>query len=247
MNLLRPPTLDSIRLSAVPSPIHRARWLASFLVMGLVTTAVPDCLAACPENGGMSGCEYSNWSWSSLEPGAQYWQDTVTPWQAGASCPAACYDLRAGTLVAAVEGSPFYGCREGVGSSDRYEIVGASSGEPYSFTAQVTVAGTMEGVASLTVKLADLAPGGPSQVVALQAGDFPATLTIPLRYAVGETFQVASSLYGVGYVPFGRVSATAILRFAGLPAGTSVVSCQGYDLPVPVLVTTWSRVKASYR
>jgi hypothetical protein len=38
-------------------------------------------------------------------------------------------------------------------------------------------------------------------------------------------------------------------HFEGLPAGTHVVSCQGYDSapPTPATPTSWGRLKALYR
>jgi hypothetical protein len=55
----------------------------------------------------------------------------------------------------------------------------------------------------------------------------------------------ASGDFGVFPVNYDRV--TGLIRFRGLPAGYSVVSCQAYDLPTPALRATWGGVKAQYR
>jgi hypothetical protein len=73
-------------------------------------------------------------------------------------------------------------------------------------------------------------------------------ITVQLQHQVGEKFTVRAdlSVWGRGAGP-STVRASAVLRFAGLPAGAAVTSCQGYSLPVPTRTASWGQVKARYR
>ena len=59
--------------------------------------------------------------------------------------------------------------------------------------------------------------------------------------------MLASEVGALGLGDWGTAHASAVLRFSGLPREASVVSCQQYNLPVPVQQYTWGRLKSLYR
>ena len=68
---------------------------------------------------------------------------------------------------------------------------------------------------------------------------FTAGTPIPLTFRI-EGHQTAGGSHAT--------DATARIRFSGLPAGASVVSCQGYvDPSTPARPSSWGRLKAAYR
>ena len=80
----------------------------------------------------------------------------------------------------------------------------------------------------------------------LQSGE----AAITLSHAPGESFLVSADLNASGFngvYPPGWATVTGEIRFRGLPAGYSVVSCQNYDVPVPAHTSSWGGVKALYR
>jgi hypothetical protein len=75
-------------------------------------------------------------------------------------------------------------------------------------------------------------------------------LSVALSIVPGDTFMLVAFLSAYGdqsIQPLAPVVANGTIRFRGLPAGYSIVSCQNYDLPTPALPATWGGVKALYR
>ena len=226
--------------------------LASLTLLLLLTPVWNTCRAACPQSGGMSGCDIDGWGWTSSEPGAAEVPNSSgdsVPWQAGSACPAGCYDLRAGLVTAHVYGSPFYPCEEMVNGDDVYQLSDPSSNSAHAFSARLHLTGTISGNGGFISDLIEKTAGGASKSISFGPGAIAVdtTIAINLQHAPGELFELYYSLTCLGNVPDGAVQATAVLQFSDLPAGAYVTSCQGYDLAVPTQATTWGRVKSLYR
>ena len=74
------------------------------------------------------------------------------------------------------------------------------------------------------------------------------SLKLATRIQVGRRFR-AGCLLRVEVAALGNHAAawTGQLRFADLPKGTHIASCQGYaESPTPVRASTWGRLKAAY-
>lgn len=76
---------------------------------------------------------------------------------------------------------------------------------------------------------------------------------IQLTRLIGDPFVVHMEIDSriVGYNPFGWLAynrVNAQLRFADLPVGAIVLSCQGYGTDwTPIVRTSWGKLKTIYR
>ena len=173
--------------------------------------------------------------------GAKTAEGGIQPWSVGQPCNEGCYDSVHGALEALGGGdilSP--GCAAGAWMVDDYWIDGPPSAQPLTFEAvlfaEVTITGTS--FASGRIDFAGFSTSNSG----------PQTVMTSLTKSVGEVFSLQADL-STGAVDHatGMGHATATLRFRGLPAGYSVVSCQGYALPTPARSSSWGRLKAAYR
>ena len=229
-----------------------SRLAAPLLAAALSSTALAQ---TCPTNTMSNGCCYDAVVNTSTAPSYSY----VGPWQAGTSCELACYDLPHGALVVNVPESACF-CDSYVQAVDRFHVEGIPPSGPISFAARLHVTGYLP---TMAFGLAGLQETGGARVEKpYSETDSPLdiTLTLPLSKSVGETFELAGDMRVAKSVPYApavvspnaarpaaasEVSGT--LEFLGLPPGAVVQSCQGYGLPVPVLPSSWGRLKAAYR
>lgn len=141
-----------------------------------------------------------------------------------------------------------------VSIADRFRIVGpeSSSSIPLDLTARLRCVAR---VGYYTMMGAWLLEGeGPLSPISLPiTTEVDSTLELQLQHRPNEEFQIR---YGATVSMENNLQATAggqrtqlvgDLTFAGLPAGYSVVSCQGYRSVVAVDATTWTLVKSRYR
>ena len=75
------------------------------------------------------------------------------------------------------------------------------------------------------------------------------SLTTPVRLTVGQQNVVGCFLaIRIAAGGYHEGQWTGRLHFSGVPAGVTIVSCQGYaDGVVPVRPTSWGRLQAIYR
>lgn len=167
----------------------------------------------------------------------------VEPWSIGEPCLEGCYDIVHGALEArGSSGGLGPSCGSGAEMVDDYWIVGPPSAQPLAFEvlllADVTITGTSRCDGQLWPPYLGFSTtsSGPQSVVA------------PLTKSVGEVFRLEAHLGTWGGGPgVGSAHATASLRFRGLPAGYSIVSCHGYALTTPARSASWGGVKSLYR
>jgi hypothetical protein len=126
---------------------------------------------------------------------------------------------------------------------DEFTIVGVPDGTPVGFTAHLFVQGTIESKGRIWARIAD----GPGGLDTQESGPVTADVSYHLDRVAGVPFLLDCELGTMGLGEPGSTSATATLRFSGLPSGAAIVSCQKYDLPVSAQTRTWGRVKGVYR
>jgi hypothetical protein len=166
----------------------------------------------------------------------------IVPWQAGQSCPIACYDVPHGRLEAQIVPQGTSGCNQ-VALRDTFRLVGPA-GPSLSFEVVVelecaiTDSGTAAAVIFPNLQRANFTESGSAELVA------PITVDPNTPFPVG-VLLVARTYYAP--ISRGGAHITGDLRFRGVPPGYAVVSCNGYDLPVPATATSWGRVRALYR
>jgi len=236
------------------------RWSLWAVVSTASMTLAAEGRAACPTSILSTCCAYKE----TTEP-----RDTVVtpPFCCYGSAGGAAYDLIVGALRAGGGG----GLEGGGGAraivSDEYRVIGLPEG-PVTFFADLHVVGTFylwpscgtvfvpggEIKASLLEGLSNEASASVSTETVCNESYccvLPASLDTTLRITIsrlaGETFRLKFDLDARAWG--GSASSTGELSFADLPPGASTISCQGFTQgpPVPVLPTTWGRVKASYR
>lgn len=81
------------------------------------------------------------------------------------------------------------------------------------------------------------------------AGDWTDSMDLMKTVTAGVPFPLHFSLNGRALtIGYSKVTESATLRFEGLPVGSRVTSCQGFQqIAVPVHTQTWGSVKATYR
>lgn len=199
--------------------------------------------AACPENTIANGCWPDAIAFSANSPTGTMGASGIVPWTVGTTCQTGCYDLPAGALAARGAANTVGGCGSNVQVSDVYQILGPP-GPALAFEAVLFIHADL---APYTAAGGTIESGAQSATVAATPNGEAA---IPLSYAPGQSFLVRTSLNAGGFdgaYPPGQVIATGMIRFRGLPATYSVVSCQNYDVPTPARPLSWGGVKALYR
>lgn len=218
--------------------------LGSTIAAVLIVAAVPVLAQPCPSS---TVAVYS--TSPVLYPSAAV--DSVTP-----SGRRAAYDLIAGWVaITHTGGVGFLHCE----ASDRFRVVGVPDGTPVHVIARLAVDGYAQtdgcggsgchgefggwiGQGASVVSSSVTAHFGPERIALQQ------TLEYPLDVLAGEWFDLQYRLWfnrtaGASHFGGGR----ADLRFAGLPDGADIVSCQGYRLTTPARIVSWGRVKTIYR
>jgi hypothetical protein len=211
--------------------------LAMVLLM-LASTAFAG--SVCPENTVWYGC-YDNPAQITTNASLNY--ETSGSWTAGQPCASGCYDLVSGTLVATGSGSQYGpGCSGRVLVHDTYQLVGPA-GPAVAFEAVFQVNAILNGTGGYKAGIAQswINPGTEQC-----SGAANCEASIALSYAPGASFPVWAVVAATSAFP-GDARATGLIRFRGLPAGYSVVSCQNYDVPTPAHSESWGGVKALYR
>jgi hypothetical protein len=156
-------------------------------------------------------------------------------------------------------GFDFSGGGAEIDAVDQFTILGPALPDPIAINALLDIHGyaygssyhftCSSGQASFSIASA----GVPAASRTINGDCTPAsidvTIGIPLAVRVGESFvlTIVTSARGAG--DGGNGTADSGLRFSGLPAGYSIVSCKGYrmDSPVPTRLTSWGALKRIYR
>jgi hypothetical protein len=169
----------------------------------------------------------------------------------------ATYDLSAGkwSCSAGALGPSSSSCA--ASTHDLFRVVGPASDTPLDFAAVLQGSAsrsydTGNGFSAYVDEGSDaFAHGnGFSCYSSLCGSAFP--LTVPLRHAVGEPFEISIyvSASAQGFCPGGGGgNASASLAFQGLPSDYAVVSCQGFtsNPAVPARSKSWGSLKVTYR
>jgi hypothetical protein len=220
-----------------------------FAVVGVLVTGMAGGAAAqCPASTFFVGCVPFGLQVDSPLAAASYTGAGVVPWTAGQGCPYACYDARRGVLVASGTTTSGSDCQYGPQMIDRYQLVGAPRGVPIAFQAVLGVHGSIVGAGEIHGTLID--GHGASSHESWSTTQVDGAVILAIQSMAEETFELRAVLIAQGGgagAAGSSAAATADLRFSGLPEGVTVVSCQGYDLPVPVAGSTWGRIKATFR
>jgi hypothetical protein len=205
--------------------------------------------ADCPLNGVMCA------SWDGVvipTTSPAYGEQEGETWTYGHACACACYDLREGYLVVrAVGGDGIYDPMSGsVQVADVYTIEGLPEGSSYSFTAELHVTTTTPDSSGLSISIAEPVTGAEQSFQGVtHEPSATRILSIPLNQKVGASFTIHFELRLSGFRETGGpfCMAEGHIFFRGLPAKARVMSCQAYNVPVPVRSLSWGALKSSYR
>lgn len=168
------------------------------------------------------------------------------------------YDLVAGEVYAYAYGW-LCGGASAVYTHDVFTLLGPSSSPPITLVARAHASVTLDqevcgGYADVMVAIREGASNSASseEATPVDCGETVVDLDVNITRAPGETFDLyltaqARADLAAG-IP-GEGVAFMTLSFPGLPAGFSVVSCQGFSAGQPVAAqpTTWGTLKAIYR
>jgi hypothetical protein len=165
----------------------------------------------------------------------------------GGSALRGTYDLVGATLSGNVTG--LGSGQTEVTARDVYKVIGVPAGQPVDVTAELVVSGDAYSGSHTPHFKWDITSG------ADYGEGFPPGPTFANRvlqvtiHAMGEQeFPLAWHVLSGMSLEGGYAEISAQFRFSNLPAGASVVSCQGYATgAVPTTPSTWGALKASYR
>jgi hypothetical protein len=203
----------------------------SLVIVALSPEAVPaDCTTSFVE------CDCLELPQPSLAPS----YSCVGPWQAGDACGGACYDVPAGKIVLDLTAPQCMGLSR---IRDHFQLAGITGG-PRLFGARLHIVGTVSSPAVLRAELQEATTGLVAMSYSSADSPLDTTLSIPILREPGESFELSAMLRAE---PLGAASVTATLEFTDLPSEAKLTSCQGYNLPVPALSSSWGRMKALYR
>lgn len=165
---------------------------------------------------------------------------------------AAVYDLVAGTTYVSVQGYNI-GASASVVTHDLFTLLGPPSSPPITFTAQAHVDLTIGCDGAPPSASASIREGASNvaEVSRQQCGSVATDIGITIACQAGATFDLYMKVAAQAgeFNSGGQADARMSLTFPDLPAGYSVVSCQGYS-PGPVVPTrraSWGTLKAHYR
>lgn len=150
----------------------------------------------------------------------------------------ASYDIPNATLAASASSNSDFNCLGRATINDDFVVVGALPGIPVHVVANLTVSGSSGGYGAIV----DTHGNGVETW-----GPLPNTIVLPEDLIAGQparlTFIVSAQKSHGGATASGRFS------FVGLPVGSAIVSCNGYnsDPAVTASGTSWGRLKRIYR
>jgi len=214
------------------------------------TIAIALFLAAAIPSSARSDCPINHVSAGSTGHALQYDLTTPegnfdgTPVTSGGPCTA-CYSWPLGYFRAS--GYNYGDWFSSVEAQDQFQLVGPASATPLTFSVRLRVSGSVQTYGQGTAGLGE--GSSATQVLNVTGGQSPsnAPVALSLQHLPGEPFDIHVSL-GVGSVyPYTSADLLAFFEFVDVPKGWSIVSCQGFDVPVPSLRTTWGRLRAVYR
>jgi hypothetical protein len=211
------------------------------IAMGVSLVVSAPAFADCPVNHIITGGDGHGLQNDSTNPENSYEGTPVVP---GGPC-VACYSWPNGYFRVSGNSPTDWGAA--VNATDHFQISGPSSVTPLSITARLRFTGSVSIYASGSVGLGDLA--GASNSVGVSGGQSPSNqiLVLPLEHLPNEPFDLVVDLSVGASYPYAAADLQAYLEFLDVPSGWSIVSCQGYDVPVPARAQTWGSVKATYR
>jgi uncharacterized membrane protein len=156
------------------------------------------------------------------------------------------YQLPAGTLSAHTASVVDF-VNTVVIARDEYTLTGVPGGTLVDFDLVLDVTATVSNIAIFGA--AAKREGG---TVASFSGSSSrsGTAVLHLSETANQPFVIRYSIYqGIGSIgTFSEVESHASYRFANLPPGAHVASCQGYAQDAdPAVAATWGAVKATYR
>ncbi len=146
-------------------------------------------------------------------------------------------------------------------ASDAYDVVGVPAGTPVNLTAEFTVDGSVftfgcpgsgcAGVLEMSLQSGALVDETRYQInLFLGSRPIHDVRRIPITIVAGSPVPITFEISGQR-TPGGSHGSTGDgrLSFAGLPAGATVVSCQGHSsgAPTPLRRASWGSLKAIYR
>jgi hypothetical protein len=167
------------------------------------------------------------------------------------------YDLVNGMLDAT---SSSLGTRANVAvwANDTYQILGRPPGTPVNFVVEFQVGGTISinqcgGDGNLSAAIINTGMTSSVQYACnasctcFGTPTMNTVLSLPMTKNAATAFPVGFFLAANGVLSNETLSGQ--FRFVGLPAGTSVISCQGYvqESPVAVQRVSWGTLKQLYR
>lgn len=209
--------------------------LSVALVLVLVSRASAQCL---PDTVQCMNFGFGDPT-ASTAPG----QSCIGSWDATHPCFGACYDLVRGQL-AILTGGTLAPWSNYASSADTYQLLGPDAGTPVAIRARMRVEGTLSAGSSGWASLQE--GSSPAHRVEFAGGSVKDTLEVSLLVSSGNSFVIRGALAASG--PANQTADVgSLLQFVGLAAGWSIVSCQGYDVPVPTRLVTWGRARAAYR
>ena len=224
-------------------------------LLRLVFTLVAVCLGTCPGRSSAAGadCPANQMSFG----GSIYFSSSAAVVDTTALLGHIAYDLVQG-FVSMQQCCSLGGVH--LDAFDDYDIIGVPNGTPVSLTAVLTVDGAVYtagcgGTGCGGYYVARLIHG--TEVAEAQHSDHlfqgriehHDVLSIPLTIIAGQPERLEFKLDGARS-PGGSHGSEArgVLSFTGLPAGASVVSCQGFGVgPTPARRSSWGRLKSIYR
>jgi hypothetical protein len=212
---------------------------------------------SCPSNTLMCRYRYDN--------------RTITSTDSALSISCSSYDLVQGSLSAVAPVAQDVGCVSlaFAHATDVYQVEGVAAGTPLVFQAELVAHLAVHGdgcahgpdcyvaevEATSDISLRD---DGSAQLVqaSLSVRGYPCnfesagldtTIVLPMAHAAGDTFSLELTADAYSLIAYAGVSGQ--IFFSGLPAGASVMSCQGYhqDAATPTRRQSWGALKLLYR
>jgi hypothetical protein len=144
-------------------------------------------------------------------------------------------------------------------AADAYDVAGVPPGTVVSVTALLSVDGSVSttgcGGSGCGGVFYDRIQSGAvlddrTHAIGVFNGSVPFhdDLSIPVTITAGTPVEIHYHFEGYRSPGGSHMSqGVGTIGFAGLPPGAHVVSCQGYGAAVPVLPTSWGRLKVRYR
>src|SRR5262245_41804812 len=212
------------------------------LALFLVAVSAPATRADCPENWLSTGSYGHAVGYPFTTSEANFGPEDVV---LDLPC-AACYSWPLGYFRAKNTGAPSdWGAN--VHALNRFQLVGPASATPIAFGARVAVTGAMGNRSSGHMGLGE----GNSATQHYNLGNGESAghqpIEIALSHLPGDTFEIAVELDLGADFSYSPGDLQGNFQFFDVPAGYSLVACQGFEAPTPVRPMTWGALRALYR